>query len=70
MSEVKTGLGHQYKADEKAVNACKSNLEQAFTDIMFSGNEDVITLRCHIAKLIQLCDELSYSANEAYKIND
>lgn len=66
MSE-KMGLGHQYKKDEKAMNACNSSLTQAFEDLKDVKNADVDMLKFDIVRLINRCIQLAYSAREAQK---
>lgn len=65
----KTGVGHQYRNEEKAINQCNSHLEDAFNSIYGLGNPDIDTLKWDIAKLQNRCAELSYAANQRFKQN-
>lgn len=67
--EPKTGLGHQYKADEKVIEACKKSLMEGFIHLFPINNPDVDMLKFEIQQLINKCIQLSYSAREKSKLN-
>lgn len=69
-TEHKTGLGHQYKAEERYLNAARKTLQTAWMELYQVGGETGEALRNEVFKLITKVDELSSSANEAYRIND
>jgi hypothetical protein len=62
-----SGLGHQYRKDEKAINACKSSLSQAHDDLKDVDNVEISLLRMDIVRLINKCIHLAYSARQAQK---
>lgn len=67
--EPKTGLGHQYKADEKAFLACRQSLYTAYNDLTDIVNIEANLLRMEIQKLSNRCFELAHSAFEKSKLN-
>lgn len=69
MEEEKSGLGHQFRFEEKCLTACKQSLEQAFYDLETIPNKnlEVLTIQGMINMLINKTLELSYSAREANK---
>jgi hypothetical protein len=71
----KTGLGHQLKADQKALEAAKHSIETAYGDLMplhvrgsfgFRMTEIMNNLRIASIEL----EGLALAANEAYNQND
>lgn len=65
--ENKTGLGHQYRKDEKAYLACRQSLSVAYNDLRDINNSEASLIRMEIAKLENKCWELAHAAFEAYK---
>jgi hypothetical protein len=65
-----SGVGHQMKADIKAVEASRTSLQKAYDDLLFVTNQDAIDLRNQILRCMIRCTDLSYSANEKYSQND
>jgi hypothetical protein len=65
---MKTGIGHQYKKDERVIDACKKSLMEGFMHLGLDiDNPDINLLRFDIQSLVNRCVELSYSAREAQK---
>lgn len=65
-----TGLGHQFKKGQKALNVVKATLQTAYIESYGIGDDAAIPLRNEIIKLINQCNDLSYSANEKFNQND
>jgi hypothetical protein len=65
-----SGVGHQFKADIKAIESSCGSLQKAYDDLLYVKGQDGITLRNDILKLVIRCTDLSYSANERYEQND
>jgi hypothetical protein len=66
--EVKTGLGHQLKADQKALEAAKGSLHEAWLHLLLV--KGATSLRDEIIALGVQCNDLKAAAEDAYNQND
>lgn len=72
LPQVKQSLfpsGHQLQSDQRAVNACKTSLEEAFGHITRIQSTEIQVLATKIAGLIARSCEISYAMDEAYNQN-
>jgi hypothetical protein len=65
---AKTGLGHQFKRDQRCMNSAWEHLTRADAELLGVTNAEQI--RSDIRKLMNELEALSYSANERYNQND
>lgn len=61
---------HQLQFERRSVDACKSDLEEAFGHISEIDNAEVKALAIEIAGLMAKACEISYAMTEAYNINN
>lgn len=67
-TEQKSGLGHQLKADPKALQAAFYSLNEAFDHLL--PVKKASALRDEIITLMILCNDLKNAAQDAYEQND
>ncbi len=65
-----SGYGHQLKKDQKAFEEARQLFRDGMLALTGIAGPDALDIRIEAAKLMDRCQQLSYSANEKFEQND